>query len=293
MKMLGSKRPAEIPSLAHSDSDDSDEEEVTGASTAAKKARICLKTTAVHEEFTRFSAQLPGGKTEEISQCNHCNTNYSGKNPTTLRKHLKSKHPKLAAEVAKKDDEERFERLEAMNDSTSKSSSNRLSASEALFGARGRSSNKDSPNQNKIDKFISVSRQKRSKSLPPRPREKEHESERMLGFWVGGSTLPINFIEDPNFELFLQSYDIQVGYLYYRVSSDLNANKSFSNFYSNLPHSLDNFRFPSERGNLFFYLSGKGSRTSQAQKAGQQDGGRGQEQDHRCPREGQAGQHHN
>ena len=38
------------------------------------------------------------------------------------------------------------------------------------------------------------------------------ESERLLGFWIGGSTLPVSFVEDPNFELFLQSYDIQVDF---------------------------------------------------------------------------------
>ena len=198
MKMSGVKRSVEVDAES-----DSDLEEVL----EVKKTKVRVKTTSVHAEFTRYIAQLPGGKSEERSQCSHCKCNYAGKNPTTLIKHLKSKHPSRAAVVMKKDEEQRSERLESF-EVNSPSSSNRQTASEAFFGASR--SRKEDTTQFKMDKYITKTKQRRSKSLPPRPREKEEESQRMLGYWVGGSTLPISFIEDPNFELYLQSYDIQV-----------------------------------------------------------------------------------
>ena len=105
-----------------------------------KKMKTRVRNTAVHDEFKRYFKQLLGGKKEERSQCKHCSANYSGKNPTTLIKHLKSKHAKLATEVEKKDNKQRQEMIEVKNEGSSKSSSNLKTASEALFGVKGRNS---------------------------------------------------------------------------------------------------------------------------------------------------------
>ena len=194
---MSSKRQATEPL----DSEEESEEEKNGE--GVKKMR--LRSSACHGEFTRGMKTLPGpgGKQEERSYCRHCSTSYVGKNPTTLMKHLRLKHPARAKEVEKSDSAQRVERQEAKSETSSKSSSDLQTASQALFGVASSSRN------SRIDRFVTVSK-KRSKSLPPRPREKEELSDRMLGFWVGGSTLPINFIEDPNFELYLKTYDIQV-----------------------------------------------------------------------------------
>lgn len=196
------KRSKDMAGLdsGNSDDDTSAEEDITSA---IKNIRV--KSSAVHKEFTRNLVKLPSGKVEEKSRCNHCKANYTGKNPTTLIKHLKSKHPSRAAAVARNDEEQRIE-IHEKQEEKSKSGSDLKSAAEALFGGGGEQANKE----NKLDRYISVKKVRRSRSLPPRPKLKEEESERLLGYWVGGSTLPINFVEDPNFELFLQSYDIQV-----------------------------------------------------------------------------------
>ena len=186
--------------MAGLDLEMSDDESSADEDISSTIKRIRVKSSAVHLEFTRNLVKLPNGKVEEKSRCNHCNVNYTGKNPTTLIKHLKSKHQSRAAAVARNDEEQRIE-INEKKDEKSKSGSNLKSAAEALFGG---------DKSNKLDRYISVKKVRRSKSLPPRPKVKEEESERLLGYWVGGSTLPINFVEDPNFELFLQSYDIQV-----------------------------------------------------------------------------------
>ena len=38
---------------------------------------------------------------------------------------------------------------------------------------------------------------------------KEEISEKLLGLWIGGSTLPISCVEDDNMLLWLKSYDSQ------------------------------------------------------------------------------------
>ena len=182
-------------SEVNNDSDISIEEEESGQRT------VRVKRNAAHDEFSTYMKKLDGGKQELRSQCKHCSKNYAGKNPTTLKSHLKSAHPKLSVETNKKDEEQRAEIMESKSEGVSKSSSNLKSAAEALFSSQ----------KNKMDNYIQV-KKRRSKSLPPRPKEKEIESERLLGFWIGGSTLPVSFVEDPNFELFLQSYDIQVDF---------------------------------------------------------------------------------
>ena len=168
------------------DSDNDLEDEESGQRT------VRVKRNAAHDEFTTYIKKLDGGKQELRSQCKHCTKNYSGKNPTTLKNHLRSAHPKLSVETEKKDEEQRVEIVETRSASVSKSSSNLKSAAEALFSSQS----------NKMDNYIHI-KKRRSKSLPPRPKEKEVESERLLGFWIGGSTLPVSFVEDPNFELFL------------------------------------------------------------------------------------------
>ena len=182
-------------SEVNNDSDISIEEEESGQRT------VRVKRNAAHDEFSTYMKKLDGGKQELRSQCKHCSKNYAGKNPTTLKNNLKSAHPKLSVETNKKDEEQRAEIMESKSEGVSKSSSNLKSATEALFSSQ----------KNKMDNYIQV-KKRRSKSLPPRPKEKEIESERLLGFWIGGSTLPVSFVEDPNFELFLQSYDIQVDF---------------------------------------------------------------------------------
>ena len=182
-------------SEVNNDSDISIEEEESG------QRSVRVKRNAAHDEFSTYMKKLDGGKQELRSQCKHCSKNYAGKNPTTLKSHLKSAHPKLSVETNKKDEEQRAEIMESKSEGVSKSSSNLKSAAEALFSSQ----------KNKMDNYIQV-KKRRSKSLPPRPKEKEIESERLLGFWIGGSTLPVSFVEDPNFELFLQSYDIQVDF---------------------------------------------------------------------------------
>ena len=182
-------------SEVNNDSDISIEEEESGQRT------VRVRRNAAHDEFSTYMKKLDGGKQELRSQCKHCSKNYAGKNPTTLKSHLKSAHPKLSVETNKKDEEQRAEIMESKSEGVSKSSSNLKSAAEALFSSQ----------KNKMDNYIQV-KKRRSKSLPPRPKEKEIESERLLGFWIGGSTLPVSFVEDPNFELFLQSYDIQVDF---------------------------------------------------------------------------------
>ena len=182
-------------SEVNNNSDISIEEEESGQRT------VRVKRNAAHDEFSTYMKKLDGGKQELRSQCKHCSKNYAGKNPTTLKSHLKSAHPKLSVETNKKDEEQRAEIMESKSEGVSKSSSNLKSAAEALFSSQ----------KNKMDNYIQV-KKRRSKSLPPRPKEKEIESERLLGFWIGGSTLPVSFVEDPNFELFLQSYDIQVDF---------------------------------------------------------------------------------
>jgi hypothetical protein len=197
------KRSRDMAGLDLEVSDDDDTSADEDIPSTLKRIRV--KSSAVHLEFTRNLVKLPNGKVEEKSRCNHCNVNYTGKNPTTLIKHLKSKHPSRAVAVARNDEEQRIE-INERQEEKSKSGSNLKSAAEALFGGGKRVADQG----NKLDRYISVKKVRRSKSLPPRPKVKEEESERLLGYWVGGSTLPINFVEDPNFELFLQSYDIQV-----------------------------------------------------------------------------------
>ena len=79
----------------------------------------------------------------------------------------------------------------------SKSSSGRKTASSALFPP--------SP----LDKFFSRS----SKTVPPMPVAKQKDIDRRMAYWVGSSTLPLNFVEEGafhTFHTFIQGYDIQV-----------------------------------------------------------------------------------
>merc|ERR1719186_1379576 len=195
MAEAGKKRSADVNNDAVDVDSDSDADNDADCESATPRKKVKLKNTNVHQEFERITSKLKGGKEEIKSYCKHCNTSYVGKNPTTLWKHLKSKHPKIYEQVQEKDNNQRLEILEEKVEV--KSSSNLKTAGEAIFGERGR--------QNKIDKYISV----RSKSLPPRPKEKEQESDKKLALWIGGSTLPISIVEDPNFEMYLQSYDPQ------------------------------------------------------------------------------------
>ena len=136
--------------LVDSDDDLGEQTEEEVVNGGLKKVRI--RFTAVHEEYTRFNELLPGGKKVEKSQCKHCNKNYIGKNPTTLIKHLEIKHSARAAEVKKKDDEQRLEKQEMNLLTASQSSTNLQSAVSALFDRKGKDERTEKlQNQNKIN----------------------------------------------------------------------------------------------------------------------------------------------
>ena len=178
---------------------DDDQEEENDVVQVSKKIR--LAHSSVHNEFTQINARQNNGKSILKSKCNHCSTCYMGKNPTTLMKHLKLKHPRIAEQVMKTNNLRRLEKEELLQLPTS--STGLQTASSALFGS------KSGTDQMSLDYYVN-----RSSSLPTRPKDKERLSQRKLALWIGGSTLPVNCVEDPNFENFLKSYDPQVTFLF-------------------------------------------------------------------------------
>ena len=157
-------------------SSDEEQEEENDIVQVSKKIR--LAHSSVHDEFTQINARQNGGKVILKSKCNHCSTSYMGKNPTTLMKHLKLKHTKIAEKGTKTNNLKRLEKQELVQLPTT--STGLQSASSALFGS------KSGTGQMNLDCFVN-----RSSSLPPRPKEKERLSERKLALWIGGSTLSV------------------------------------------------------------------------------------------------------
>ena len=174
-------------------SDDAEEESI------GKKTRV--KASAVHDEFSRMDVvskrkRKKGGEPSSVlgSKCNHCSSHYVGKNPTTLLHHLKASHVEIFKQVQQKDEEGRAAQKAKASEGESKSSSGRKTASSALFPP--------SP----LDKFFNRS----SKTVPPMPVAKQKDIDRRMAYWVGSSTLPLNFVEEGSFHTFIQGYDIQV-----------------------------------------------------------------------------------
>ena len=180
-------------------SDDSEEgEDDAEEESIGKKTRV--KASAVHGEFARKEViskrkRKKGGEPSTVlgSKCNHCSTLYIGKNTTTLFQHLKASHFEIYKQAKRKDEEGRAAQKAKASEGESKSSSGRKTASAALFPP--------SP----LDKFFS-----RSKSVPPMPVAKQKDIDRRMAYWVGSSTLPLNFVEEGAFHTFIQGYDIQV-----------------------------------------------------------------------------------
>ena len=56
---------------------------------------------------------------------------------------------------------------------------------------------------------------RRSISAPPLPKAKQNDIDRRMAFWVGSSTLPPNFVEEPAFQTYIQGLDIQVNNEYF------------------------------------------------------------------------------
>ena len=200
---MATKRSSDTLTSSDETSEDEENDDAKGTS-----KRLKVKVTSTHKEFNLIQTKLAGGGQEERSQCNHCSKSYKGKNPTTLNKHLRVKHPKVLASVKQKDDDQRKELEEVNQEKTSKASSNQKTAVEAIFGQKNKVLKEDSKQKKLLDMGVSVV--KRSKSLPPRPKEKEERSHKMLALWVGSSTLPVSMVEDSNFEAFLRTYDPQV-----------------------------------------------------------------------------------
>ena len=97
--------------------------------------------------------------------------------------------------------EERLSKNEPFGRSSSQL---KRTAAEALLG------DKDGKNrQTTISSLFPLVSTCKLNNLPPRSKAKEEYSEQLLGLWVAGSTLPISFVEDPNFKLWLRSYDPQ------------------------------------------------------------------------------------
>ena len=205
LKKIRMASKQKIPKLVEVDESSSDEEEeASDVEDKGKSTRI--KASSVHDEFTRAEENISKKRRksgtsandvqediETVSKCNHCSSKYVGKNPTTLKEHFKTGHRKIYDEVIKKDEEKKKAKKESERKSRSKSSSGLKKASAALF--------KSSP----LDKFLG-----RSQSAPPMPKSKAQQVERKLAYWVGTSTLPVNFVEHPAFEHFIQGLDIQV-----------------------------------------------------------------------------------
>ena len=171
-----------------------------------KGASVRLNNSSVHEYFETLNL-TKNGKETEGRKCTMCPQTFGNKNPTNLKLHLKRKHSVIWKEVEARDVkarkdliEERFSRNQPFGRSSSQV---KRTAAEALLGV------KDKKRQTTLlNMFPSVSSTK-SNNLPPRSRAKEELSEQLLGLWVAGSTLPISFIEDPNFHLWVRSYDPQ------------------------------------------------------------------------------------
>ena len=154
---------------------------------------VRVKKSTVHEEFVKeeVSRRRKAGEAETLetqSSCNHCSKKYWGKNPTTLKTHLKSSHRKIFEEVEKKDALARDEQKIKAKRVISKSSSGRKTAGDSLFV------------------------QRRNVPKVSLPKDEQKEMDRRLAFWVWRSTLPINFIEEPSFKTFLQGLNIQVNW---------------------------------------------------------------------------------
>ena len=63
--------------------------------------------------------------------------------------------------------------------------------------------------QNKISDVFPPSLKGFRNTSVSRPKQEEDISEKLLAIWIGGSTLPISCVEDPNMLLWLRSYDSQ------------------------------------------------------------------------------------
>ena len=165
-------------------------------------ANVTLSKSSVHDEFTPVTVTTAKGKTEG-RKCNHCSRVLNNKNPTNLKKHLELKHVKeykIFLERNAKDKRCVYEeRKEKQPPATAK---NTVVAS--LF--------KDKNQNMKIDEMFPsrMPRDKRSQSLPPRPKQKEDLSRKLLAVWIGSSNLPLSMIDEEWMEIWLRSYDPQV-----------------------------------------------------------------------------------
>ena len=74
---------------------------------------------------------------------------------------------------------------------SSKSSSGLKKAATSLFGP--------------MDKLLG-----RNPNYPALPKSTQDNLDRRLGFWVGSSTLPDSFVEEPSFKVFVSGLNAQV-----------------------------------------------------------------------------------
>lgn len=183
-------------------SDSDDDDEVLMVDSSVKKPK--LVSSCVHDEFLGIKVKKKGSQNEtEGRKCKICSQTFINKNPTNLKNHLRSKHPETYTKVMKKDGEAKIASSEAKVLVPSNSNC-QTPAAEALFKKY-----KDT-NQNKIsDIFLPSLKGLKTSSQTPRPKMKEETSEKLLGLWIGGSTLPISCVEDDNMLLWLKSYDSQ------------------------------------------------------------------------------------
>ena len=187
----GKRKAVHIVNIHDSDNNEglsSDEDTEKESCGSTKKIRITQ--SAVHDEYSRSSEKKKDGNGNLISKCNHCSKSYIGINPTTLKKHLKNIHPTIYSQVESRDEEKRVAQEDKKKSESSKSSSGLKTAATSLFGP--------------MDKLLG-----RNPNIPALPKATQDNLDRRLGFWVGSSTLPVSFVEEPAFKVFVSGLNSQ------------------------------------------------------------------------------------
>ena len=171
------------------------ESQASGSGSAPKSKRPRINFSHVHQEFDQIEI-LNARKNKNVrgSKCKHCGQSLQDRNSTNLKAHLKSQHPEIHKVILTLDENT----LQKVVDSSNSPSCSR-SAAEALITPPRPGSSGSTSSSSLDDSLTGAAVAKKRKGKDDDwSKEKQEKSNKILALWIGGSTLPVLAVQDPN-----------------------------------------------------------------------------------------------
>ena len=178
------------------------ESQASGSGSAPKSKRPRINFSHVHQEFDQIEI-LTARKNKNVrgSKCKHCGQSLQDRNSTNLKAHLKSQHPKIHKVILTLDENT----LQKVVDSSNSPSCSR-SAAEALITPPRPGSSGSTSSSSLDDSLTGAAVAKKRKGKDDDwSKEKQEKSNKILALWIGGSTLPVSAVQDPNMLRYVKS----------------------------------------------------------------------------------------